>query len=78
MEEILKIIIENLVDNSENISISSKEENDVVKFEVSVPQEEMGRVIGKQGKIARSIRTLMKSVASKEHKKVEIDFVELN
>ena len=78
MEEILKLVIENLVDNKENVSIKSTEENDITKFEVLVPKEEMGKVIGKQGKIARSIRTLMKSVASKEHKKVDIEFVESN
>lgn len=76
MEEILKLIIDNLVDNNEGISMKKTEENDIVKFEVSVPNDEMGKVIGKQGKIARSIRTLMKSVASKEHKKVDIEFVE--
>lgn len=78
MEEILKLVIENLVDNKESISIKNTEEDGIVKFEVLVPQEEMGKVIGRQGKIARSIRTLMKSVASKEHKKVDIEFVEPN
>lgn len=78
MEEILKLVIENLVDNKESISIKNTEEDGIVKFEVLVPQEEMGKVIGRQGKIARSIRTLMKSVASKEHKKVDIEFVESN
>lgn len=78
MEEILKLVIENLVDNKESISIKNTEEDGIIKFEVLVPQEEMGKVIGRQGKIARSIRTLMKSVASKEHKKVDIEFVESN
>ena len=76
MEEILKLVIENLVANKDSISIKSTEENDIVKVTVSVPREEMGRVIGRQGKIARSIRTLMKSIASKARKKIDIEFVE--
>ncbi|MBR3134584.1 MAG: KH domain-containing protein [Clostridia bacterium] len=76
MENILRLIIENLVDNKEAISINSSEDGNHVKYEVSVAKEEMGRVIGRQGKIAHSIRTLMKSVASRENKKVDIEFVE--
>lgn len=76
MKGILKLIIDNLVDNNEEISIAETIDGDNVNFEVSIPKEEMGKVIGKQGKIARSIRTLMKSVASKEHKKVDIEFIE--
>lgn len=78
MEEILKTVIENLVDNKDSISIEKTEDGDNVKFNVTVAKEEMGRVIGKQGKIAHAIRTLMKSVASKEKKKVEIEFNESN
>ena len=76
MENILRLIIENLVDNKDAITINSSEDDNLVKYEVSVAKDEMGRVIGKQGKIAHSIRTLMKSVASKENKKVDIEFVE--
>jgi len=76
MEEILKIVIENLVDNKDSITINKSEENDVVRFEITVANEEMGKLIGRKGKIAHAIRTLMKSVASKEHKKVSIEFVE--
>lgn len=76
MEEILKIVIENLVDNKDSITINKSEENDVVRFEITVANEEMGKLIGRKGKIAHAIRTLMKSVASKENKKVTIEFVE--
>ena len=76
MEEILKTIIENLVDNKEAISIEKVEENYKEVYKVKVDQSEIGRVIGKQGKIAQSIRTIMKSLGAKEQKKVEVEFVE--
>lgn len=76
MENILKIIIENLVDNKEAISIEKHEDGNRVTFEVKVGQNEMGKVIGRQGKIAHSIRTLMKSVGAREQKKVDIEFLD--
>ena len=76
MEEILKLLIENLVDDKDSISINKTENNDLVKFEVSVAENEMGKIIGRRGKIAQAIRTIMKPVASKEHKIIEIDFVD--
>ena len=76
MEEILKTVIENLVDNKEEISIEQVEENNVVILKVKVAQDEMGKVIGRQGKIAHSIRTLMKAVGAKEQKKVSVEFVD--
>ena len=76
MEEILKVIISNLVENKDEISITKKETEKNTTFEVRVAKEDMGRVIGRQGRLAHSIRTLMKSVAAKEHKKVVVEFVE--
>ena len=76
MEEILKVIISNLVENKDEINITKKETEKNTTFEVRVAKEDMGRVIGRQGRLAHSIRTLMKSVAAKEHKKVVVEFVE--
>ncbi len=76
METILKTVIENLVDDKDAISIEKKEDGNRVMFEVKVGQNEMGKVIGRQGKIAHSIRTLMKSVGAKEQKKVDIEFLD--
>lgn len=76
MEEILKTVIENLVDNKEEISIEQAEENGILVFKVKVAHDEMGKVIGKQGKIAHSIRTLMKAVGAREQKKVSVEFVD--
>lgn len=76
MEEILKTVIENLVDNKEEISIEQVENDNVITLKVKVAQDEMGKVIGRQGKIAHSIRTLMKAVGAKEQKKVSVEFVD--
>ncbi len=76
MENILRTIIENLVDDKEAISIEKKEDGNRVTLTVKVGQNEMGKVIGRQGKIAHSIRTLMKSVGAKEQKKVDIEFLD--
>lgn len=76
MKEILEIIISNLVDNKDLVEIKQVEEEKSIVFEVKVAEEDMGKVIGKQGKIAKSIRTIMKSVAGKEQKKVIVEFID--
>ena len=76
MDNILKTIIENLVDNKDAISIERKDDDYKVLYNVKVSQDDMGKVIGKQGKIASSIRTLMKSVGAKEQKKVDVEFLD--
>ncbi len=76
MKEILQTIIENLVDNSEAVEIKQTDEPSSVLLEVKVAEGDMGKVIGKQGKTAKSIRTVMKAVAAKEHKKVNVEFID--
>ena len=76
MKEILQIIIENLVDNPEAIEIKQIDENNSIVFEVKVAEGDMGKVIGKQGRIAKSIRTVMKAVSAREHKKVIVEFID--
>ena len=74
MKEILETIILNLVEDKDKVIINSKEDDKTTTFEVKVAESDMGKVIGKQGKIAKAIRTVMKSLAAKEHKKVIIEF----
>jgi len=76
MKEVLELIIKNLVENKEEVSISENQENGILVFTVKVNSKDMGRVIGKEGKIANAIRTLMKSLASAERKKVSVKFVD--
>ena len=75
MEEFLKIMISNLVDNREAIEINTIDNEKSITFEVKVAQEDVGKVIGKQGRIAQSIRNVMKAVANKEHKKASVEFI---
>ena len=76
MKEILETMILNIVDDRESVSITEKVEDKTVTYEVKVAEPDMGRVIGKQGRTAKAIRMVMKSVAGKERKKVVIEFVD--
>ena len=76
MKEILETLIKSLVENTDEVTITEKEEGKTTVFEVKVKESDMGKVIGKQGRIAKSIRTVMKSVAGKEHKKVIVEFLD--
>ena len=75
MEEFLKTIITNLVDNKESVEITKTETEKSISCEVKLAEGDMGRVIGRQGRLAKSIRTVMKAAASKEHKKVSVEFI---
>ena len=76
MKEILEIMIKNLVEDKESVLINEVAQDSEIKFEVRVNEKDMGRVIGKKGKIAQSIRTVMKAIATKENKKVSIEFID--
>lgn len=76
MKEILEVVIKNLVDNPEEVSIKELEGEKSIVFEVKVSEADMGKVIGKQGRIAKSIRTVMKAIASKDKKRITIEFID--
>ncbi len=75
MKDILETIILNLVENKEVVEIKEIDNEKSIVFEVKVAQEEMGKIIGKQGKLAKSIRNVMKAVASKEQKRISVEFI---
>ena len=75
MKQVLETIIKNIVEDQDAVSINEKVEADKITFEVKVAENDMGRVIGRQGKIANSIRTLMKALGSRDRKKVTIEFM---
>ena len=75
MKEILNTISVNLVDDKDAVEVNEINGTHSVVFEVKVAENDMGKVIGKQGRIAKSIRTVMKAVASKEHKKATVEFI---
>ncbi len=76
MKEILESIILNIVDEKEAVSIAEKVDGESVTYEVKVANSDMGRVIGKQGRVAKAIRTLMKSLGAKEKKRTTIEFID--
>ena len=75
MKEILEAIILNLVDDKDAVEIKELEGEKSIVFEVKVAEKAMGKLIGKQGRLAKSIRTVVKAVASKEQKRVSIEFI---
>ena len=76
MKGILETIILSLVEDKSAVQIEEKNNEKTISFEVKVADKDMGKVIGKEGKVAKSIRTVMKAVAGRERKKVSIEFVE--
>ena len=76
MKEVLQTIIESLVEDKEGIQIKEVNNDRSIVFEVKVAEKDMGRVIGKEGRIAKAIRTIFKAVGTKEQKKVTIEFID--
>ena len=76
MKDILEVVIKNLVDNVDAVSITEKSEAKSICYEVKVAKEDMGKVIGKQGKMAKAIRSIMIAIATREHKKVNVEFLD--
>ena len=76
MKETLELIINSLVNDKEAVSINEIDAEKSVIFEVKVAESDMGKVIGKEGRIAKAIRTIMKSLAAKEEKRITIEFID--
>lgn len=76
MKEMLTTIINSLVSDPTAVSINEIEGEKSVIFEVKVAENDMGKVIGKEGRIAQAIRTIMKALAAKENKKINIEFID--
>jgi predicted RNA-binding protein YlqC (UPF0109 family) len=75
VKELLELIVRNLVDHPDEVEISQVEGEKSLILEVKVHQDDMGKVIGKQGKIAKSIRTVVKAAAAKQGKKVIVEIL---
>ena len=73
MQELVKVLAKALVENPDAVEVETVEEEDKTVLKLHVAQEDMGRVIGKQGRIAKAIRTIVKSAATRENKKVTVD-----
>ncbi|MEG2018610.1 MAG: KH domain-containing protein [Clostridium sp.] len=75
MKELLTIIAQSLVDNPNAVEVKEVLGEHSIILELKVAQEDMGKVIGKQGRIAKSIRTVVKAAAIKENKRVVVEIV---
>ncbi len=75
MKQILLDITKAIVEDPDSVSVSEKVSGDTVVLELSVAKHDMGRVIGKEGKIAKSIRTVMRAAAAKENKRVIVEII---
>ena len=76
MKDLLLYIAQNLVDNPDQVTVTEREENGETVLELRVAPSDMGKVIGRQGKVAKEIRTLMRSVAQRQGKRVSVDIVD--
>ena len=73
MQELVTVLAKALVEKPEAVQVEAVEEEDRTILKLHVAQEDMGRVIGKQGRIAKAIRTIVKSAATREKKKISVD-----
>ena len=77
MKEVLEIIAKSLVDYPEEVDVKEiNNEDQTVTLELRVAESDMGKVIGKQGRIAKAIRTVVKAAASRENKKVAVEILQ--
>jgi len=77
MKELVEVIAKALVDSPNEVFVAQREEDDgTIVLELHVAKDDMGKVIGKKGRIAKSIRTVVKTAATKKDLKVVVDIVE--
>ena len=76
MKELLVYIAQHLVDNPDQVSVEAVMSGDTMNLQLRVAQEDMGKVLGCQGRIAKEIRTLIRSVAQRSGKRVSVEIVD--
>ena len=75
MKEILHDIVAAIIGGDAQIDITEKEKDGMIILELSVAKEDMGKVIGRKGKIAKAIRTVVKACANRDNKKVSVEII---
>ena len=76
MKELLTYIVQSLVDNPAEVSVTERKADGETVFEVRVADGDMGKVIGRQGRIVKEIRTLMKAVAQRRGQRVSVEILD--
>ncbi len=75
MKALVEVIAKSLVTHPESIAIDEKQDGNQTILELHVASEDMGKVIGKQGRIAKAIRTVVKAAATRDNKRVTVEIV---
>ena len=75
MKELLEYLARSLVDNPDSVWVEVEEEDDEISLILTVDQEDMGRVIGRDGRIANAIRSLLRVMAARDGRHVELEIV---
>ena len=76
MKELLTYVARNLVDNPDQVSVTQHDGDGEIVLELRVAPEDMGKVISRQGRIAKEIRTLVRSVAQRSGQRVSVDIID--
>lgn len=76
MQELITYIAKSLVDNPDDVQVSVSEEDDTILVDLAVAKDDLGKVIGKQGRTARAMRSLLSAAAGKEDKKSRLNILE--
>ncbi len=76
MKELVEVIAKALVDSPEEVTVTETEDDRTINVELRVAPSDMGKVIGKQGRIAKAIRSVVKAASSKESKKVNVEIMQ--
>ncbi|RGD96034.1 KH domain-containing protein [Clostridiaceae bacterium AM27-36LB] len=76
MKELVEVIAKALVDHPEEVTVTETEKDNAMVVELRVSPTDMGKVIGKQGRIAKAIRSVVKAAASRDDKKVIVEIVQ--
>lgn len=75
MKNLVEVLVRHLVDNPDQIAITAEETPRSVALEVRVAEGDMGKVIGRQGRVAKAIRTVAKAAAVKDGRRVTVEFL---
>ncbi len=76
MQELITFIAKSLVDNPDDVQVTVTEEDDTILVDLAVSKDDLGKVIGKQGRTARAMRSLLSAAAGKEDKKSRLNILE--
>lgn len=76
MKDILAYIVSSIVENPKKVKVEESEEENMLNYTISLAKEDMGRVIGKEGKVIKAIRNIMKIPANKKNKRINISLQE--